>query len=208
MRRTIYLLLTLTLSVSSVFADKLDPIGSVIIANKKVEANRDQQQIKLKRKSPILEKDVVTTGEKARAQFRLEDGTIFTLGEKSELLIGKYLFKETEQPSASFELVKGVFRAVTGKITQTTRPNFKVKTPLGVIGIRGTDFWGGYLEEDKIDVLFIDGEHSIVIENEFGTVELTEHGTGITIEKGKAPTQPKKWPQKKVDKAVATIAMP
>lgn len=51
MRRTIYLLLTLTLSVSSVFADKLDPIGSVIIANKKVEANRDQQQIKLKRKS-------------------------------------------------------------------------------------------------------------------------------------------------------------
>lgn len=151
---------------------------------------------------------MVTTGEKARAQFRLEDGTIFTLGEKSELLIGKYLFKETEQPSASFELVKGVFRAVTGKITQTTRPNFKVKTPLGVIGIRGTDFWGGYLEEDKIDVLFIDGEHSIVIENEFGTVELTEHGTGITIEKGKAPTQPKKWPQKKVDKAVATIAMP
>lgn len=182
-------------------------IGKVIIAKKKVEAHRNEQQIKLQRKSPLQQKDVMVTGEKARSQFRLDDGTIFTLGENSELLIDKYLYTEAEEPSASFELVKGVFRAVTGKITQTTKPNFKVKTPLGVIGIRGTDFWGGFLDEDKIDVLFIDGEHPITITNQHGTVELTEPGTGITIEKGKAPTNPKKWPQKKVDRAVATIAI-
>ena len=191
----------------SLQAEPNPPIGQVIIAKNKVEAQRQETQVPLKRKSPLLQHDVVTTGEDARSQFRLEDGTLFTLGEHSSLVIDSYLYSQDGQPSASFELVKGVFRAITGKITQVQNPTFNVKTPLGSIGIRGTDFWGGYLKPDQINILFIDGEHPISIENEFGKVELLEPGQGTTIMPGKAPSQPKVWPQSKVDLAVSTITI-
>jgi len=186
-------------------------IGKVLVVKKQVEAHRQAKVEPLKRKSPVFHNDKIVTGEKARSQFRLKDGTLFTLGERSEMVINQYKFEKgansSTQPSASFELVKGVFRAVTGEITKVQNPKFRVKTPLGVIGIRGTDFWGGYLDPDKIDVLFVSGEHPITVENQFGKVTLLKPGLGTTIETGKAPEPAKQWPKAKVDRAVKTIVI-
>lgn len=112
-----------------------------------------------------------------------------------------------EEANAAFELTKGVFRAVTGVITNRDDPRFRVKNLVGSIGIGGTDFWGGYLDENKVDVLFISGDKSILVENEFGSIELTEPGQSTTIVPGKAPTTPKFWPDAKVQRAVETIDM-
>ena len=182
-------------------------IGKVVITKNKVHAEQSSEQRVLKRRSNIFAKDTITTGEQARAQFRLDDGTLFTLGEDSELKMSNYQFAENKPAKAEFELIKGVFRSVTGKITQVNNPNFVVNTPMGSIGIRGTDFWGGYLDENKIDVILLSGEHSIIVENEFGRVEISEHGTGVTIESGKAPTQPYAWSKQKLARAVETITI-
>ncbi len=194
----------LLLGCSSVLAND---IGQVVIAKKHVEAQRAQALVPLERKSPVVKKDNVITGEQARAQIRLQDGTLFTLGENTQLLIDEYLFSDTEKPTALFRLTTGVFRAVTGKITQVQKPNFKVETPLGSIGIRGTDFWGGYLDEDKIDVILLSGEHPIIIENEFGRSVITQPGTGVTIEANQAPGEPRTWSEQKLARAVATITI-
>lgn len=190
-------------------ADTADPsqVGKVLAVKKQVEAHRQAKVEPLKRKSPVFNNDLIVTGEHARSQFRLQDGTLFTLGENSEMVINHYAFGDKTEPSASFELVKGVFRAVTGEITKVKDPEFRVKTPLGVIGIRGTDFWGGYLDADKIDILFVGGEHPITVENEFGKVELLKPGLGTTIEVGKAPAPPVQWSKAKVDRAVKTIVI-
>lgn len=194
------LILTCALSVNA------QEIGKVIIAKKQVLVERHNQQIDVKRRSPLFKHDVVKTGEGAKAQFRLADGTVFSLGEQSELLIAEYLFSE-EKSNAAFELTKGVFRAVTGAITNRDDPEFRVNTPVGSIGIRGTDFWGGYLDEDKVDVLLVSGDKAIIVTNQFGQVELTEPGQGTTIVPGKAPSPPKLWSDLKVQRAVATITM-
>ncbi|MCY7294572.1 FecR family protein [Alteromonas sp. a30] len=207
MFKRFFILLIAICAMFSLQAETDSAIGQVITVKKKVEAQRQESVIPLKRKSTLQQKDIVNTGEEARSQFRLKDGTLFTLGENSSLVIDTYLYSEEAQPSASFELVKGVFRAITGKITKMKDPSFNVKTPLGSIGIRGTDFWGGYLKPDQIDILFIDGEHPISIENEYGKVELLQPGQGTTIMPGKAPSKPKVWPKSKVDWAVSTITI-
>ena len=78
---------------------------------------------------------------------------------------------------------------------------------MGSIGIRGTDFWGGYLDENKIDVILLSGEHPIIVENEFGRVEISQHGTGVTIEAGKAPSPPYIWSEEKLTRAVNSISL-
>lgn len=184
-----------------------EEIGKVVITKKDVRAVQANEQRRLKRRSTILTKDVITTGDKARAQFRLNDGTLFTLGEQSEITMTDYQFSDDKPAKARFELVKGVFRSITGKITQVSNPDFVINTPMGSIGIRGTDFWGGYLDENKIDVILLSGEHPIIIENEFGRVEIVKPGTGVTIEKNKAPTQPYPWSDEKLARAVETITI-
>lgn len=117
----------------------------------------------------MFKQDCIKDRDKAKAQFRLIDGTLFSLGKETELIIDEYQFK-VDASNAVFELTKGVFRAVTGVITNRDDPKFKVITPIGSIGIRDTDFWGGYLEEEKVYVLFISGNKPILVENEFGNI--------------------------------------
>ena len=104
-----------------------------------------------------------------------------------------------------FELAKGAFRAVTGFMTK--RPHrFEVKTGLATIGVRGTDFWGGFgLTENGLDVVMLSGKGVYVTNNQGETVELSSSGLGTTVMAASAPTTPKKWDDEKVAKAVSTI---
>ena len=164
--------------------------------------------ITAKRKCALTALDKVVTGEQARAQFSFAGGTLTTRGADSEMSIQQYNWlKGAVEPEAEFTVVKGVFRTVTGLITNVDDPKFKVQTPMGRIGIRGTDFWGGYVDKDAIDVLFVEGEHTIEVSNEFGTVILEKPGQGTTITAGKAPSTPKTWPKAKVQRAVKTITI-
>lgn len=179
-------------------------IGKVVSAINELTIQRAGETLYPARRTPINERDVIQTGRDAKAQFRLIDGTLFSMGENSALSVDRYLFDETHS-EAKFSLIKGVFRAITAKITQVENPKFNVETPIGSIGIRGTDFWGGYLDEGKVDVLLISGEHAVVVENQYGKTILSEPGEGTTIEPSQAPTKAKRWPQAKVNRALATI---
>ncbi|WP_299269272.1 FecR family protein [uncultured Psychrosphaera sp.] len=209
--KQVFVLFTLaaSLSISTSFqakslqAKSADTVATVLAKKGDVNIISATGTVAAKRKSLLIEKDTVVTGLDARTSLKFNDGTITTLGSDSEMLIKQYKWSADDKaPSAEFELVKGVFRTVTGLITKVKIPSYTVKTPMGSIGIRGTDFWGGYLDKDAIDVLFVEGDHEIVITNEFGTTVLTAPGQGTTIKAGKAPTAAKFWPQHKVDRAV------
>ncbi|MDK1286636.1 FecR family protein [Pseudoalteromonas umbrosa] len=195
-------LLGLLFFASSCYGNTL--IAKVILAKEQVTASSPIKERQLKRKSKIYKADTVKTGKHARAQLRFTEGTILTLGENTQFSVNQFEYRKTSE--AHFEFIKGAFRVVTGKITQATNPNFKIKTPMGSIGIRGTDFWGGNLyNAHTIDVILLDSEHPIVIENEFGRVVISTPGTGTTLEMGKPPSQPEKWSEKKLADAVKTI---
>lgn len=148
--------------------------------------------------------DRVRTGPASIAELRLRDGTLLTVGKDSEFVIRDFRIYRDQPNVALFDLVQGAFRSVTGFITQ--RPHrYEVRTRVATIGVRGTDFWGGYgLTEQGLDVVMLEG-HGVYVKTEAGTVELDKPGLGTTVLPAAAPTPAKAWGEPKLARALATI---
>jgi hypothetical protein len=79
-----------------------------------------------------------------------------------------------------------------------------VTTPVATIGIRGTDFWGGPIDEQALGVFLIEG--AVSVSNAAGEAILDQPGQGTNIgAPGAAPGPVTIWPQDKVDRAFATV---
>jgi len=190
-------------AVISLQAKSAETVARVLAKKGDVKILSGTKVIDAKRKSALIEFDTIKTSSNAQTSVKFNDGTITTLGNDSEMLIKEYKWSANDKnPSVELELVTGVFRSVTGLATKVLNPNFNVATPMGSIGIRGTDFLGGFLDDDALDILFVGGEHEIVVTNKFGTTMLTTPGQGTTIKAGEAPSAAKVWPQEKVDRAL------
>lgn len=85
--RPLKTLLPTLLILAITFSTNANEIGTFMITKKQVTVERQKQEINVKRRYPQFKLDVVKTGVKAKAQFRLIDGTLFSLGEQSELHI-------------------------------------------------------------------------------------------------------------------------
>lgn len=147
--------------------------------------------------------DRISTGAGSIAEMRLRDGTRITVGKESEFAIREFRIHKHKPNVALFELAKGAFRSITGFIT--ARPHrYEVSTTVATIGIRGTDFWGGYgLTENGLDVVMLEGK-GVYVKTAAGQVELTAPGQGTTVSGGVASAA-EVWEEGKLKRAVATI---
>ncbi|HSG62187.1 MAG TPA: FecR family protein [Pseudomonadales bacterium] len=203
MRVWIVGLLGLALSININAAEEA---GTTVFTRGDVLAATADGERELERRDPIFQNERLNTGEDARAVFRLTDDTVVTLGENADVLVEDYQFDDQDK-RLLLNVATGAFRVVTGKLTLTDKPNFTVKSQRSTIAVRGTDFWGGSLHgPGSLDVALLEGEHPLVVSNDFGTVEITTPGFGTTIYPGKAPEEPRQWPADMVQQAVQTIS--
>ncbi len=80
--------------------------------------------------------DTLTTGSDSTIDLSLCDGSQIRVGPNSE-----YFLDQTNDTSAVTELLRGSVRArVTPSTTPSDTVRFQVRTPTGVIGVRGTEF--------------------------------------------------------------------
>jgi len=108
--------------------------GDVVAAN--TEGERD-----LKRRSPVFESDTLKTGDDSRAQFRMKDGATLSLQANTTLTLTEYRYREDGRAdSAVMKMVTGGLRTITGAVGKGDPDAYRVETPLGTIGIRGTVF--------------------------------------------------------------------
>ena len=84
---------------------------------------------------------VVSTGAKSSATLKFEDGQIFVLSENSTFRVADYRYDKQRvgESSASFSLLKGALRFVTGVIGATNHNAVRVNAGTATAGIRGTD---------------------------------------------------------------------
>lgn len=171
-------------------------------------ANRSDSSSNLSKDTPVLVGDHVVTGHNSRVVLRMIDGAILTLGADTEFVIGTYRYsKKEERGSAALELVKGVFRVTTGAIGKLRERDFKVKTAVATIGIRGTDFWGGFYFSQALDVALLGGA-GIYVENAAGRIEVTRIGDGTTIQTANtAPSPAIHWGDKKLSAAKQSVSI-
>lgn len=155
--------------------------------------------------SPVCPRDRIVTGARGVVELRFPDGTRITVGKDSEFAIERWKERRLRGNEAAFQLVRGAFRAVTGRLTER-RHRMEIRTPIATIGVRGTDFWGGLniTPGGALDVVMLSGK-GVYVRNDAGQVELAESGTGTTVQPGAAPSAAKTWPQDKVARAVDTI---
>ncbi|MDI1302076.1 MAG: FecR family protein [bacterium] len=153
----------------------------------------------------ICQGDRFVTGPASIAELRLRDGTLITLGRDSEFVIREYRLYRDRPNVATFDLVKGAFRSITGLITRRAS-RYVVHSRVATIGVRGTDFWGGYgLTENGFDVVMLEGHGVYVDSATGGHVELYQSGQGTTVMNGAAPAAATIWGEDKVRRAFATI---
>lgn len=140
-----------------------DVAGKTMVARGTVEAKTadESDPRKLKRRSEVFPKDIVTTGPKSKAQLRMFDGGMIALKENSELLISQYKQEtNTDESSVVLSLVQGGLRSITGAI-KADKGDYQLNTSIASIGIRGTHY----------EVQIIDGELWLAVWD--GAIDIT-----------------------------------
>ena len=133
-------------------------IGKVTSVNGNATIERNGQVFDASTDITVCKGDKYITDNVSVLQLTLRDGSVITVGKDSEFIVSEYKIYKDKPNLALFELSKGAFRAITGFMTN--RPHrYEVKTTLATIGVRGTDFWGGFgLTENGLDVVMLSGK--------------------------------------------------
>ncbi len=137
--------------------------------------------------SEIFTKDNIVTGEKSRAQLRFTDGGLVSLMPSTNFSVEQYQLgaaKDGSDGSLVFSLLSGGLRTVTGAIGKKDHDDYALKTPVGTLGIRGTEFTA--ILGSNSTLLVHVGRGKVVLSNEFGSLEVNQ-GQNAVMSLGKAP---------------------
>ncbi len=189
------------------YADELVRAGLVKEISGKASAVNQGESRNLKIGSILYSGDRIFTGNKTRLKLEMKDGASLTLGNNTDFLIEEYQYNPSTGAGVSlYRFAQGFFKAVSGKLARLKTNHVKYRTNLAVIGIKGTEFWGGFWDGGKFEVALLKGE-GVVISNRGGEVEITKVGWGTTLVADDiAPTTPKPWGKDKISRALATVA--
>ena len=95
----------------------------------------------------VFEGDTVTTFPNGEIHLQMADGASLIVRERSKITIAEYVADGGENDRSVVDLAKGVLRSITGWIGQYNRSNYRIRTPLVTIGVRGTDHEPSHLLE-------------------------------------------------------------
>ena len=105
-----------------------------------VSIARGSKTISASAKTVVDWADVVNTQAGARARIALDDGSVLNVGSESSIKVVKH---DGGAQQTELELTYGKIRSQAQKITKPDG-KFEVKTPAGVAGVVGTDFYVGF----------------------------------------------------------------
>ena len=143
MKLTSRILITLTL-VAALGAPSLaqseDSTGMVVASRGEVIALSNGGSRLLKQGEFIYVSDEIITSNRSFAVLQFEDGAKVTVRPDSTLIIESYLYNGDVNDEATLNLVEGGLRVITGAMAKTNPENYKVRTPVALMGVRGTEF--------------------------------------------------------------------
>ena len=133
----------LTLLFSTTLALAAQVAGTVVHLSGPLMAQKPDGTAKtLTLKSEVESGDTLVSQRNTYAQIRFVDNSEITLRPNTTFKIENFAFDgaKPEADSASFRLVKGGLRSVSGLLGKRSREKFEMRTPTATIGIRGTTF--------------------------------------------------------------------
>ncbi len=166
------------------------PAGRVLFVAGLVELEKPENnrliKIALKAKDPISSGETVVTGVDGRTQLQFNDGSLFSLQPNTRFRVDEYIFNSNQHRSY-FSLLKGAIRTSSGAIGKRDPGDYRLQTPSGTVGIRGTEYLA---EETVCEPICPAGkpaglrvqvsEGRVVVNNSAGSVEISA-GQGAFI---------------------------
>ncbi|MEP9388845.1 FecR domain-containing protein [Mesorhizobium sp. KR9-304] len=114
----------------SVFA--AEQVGEAVLIKTTVTGDRGT----LATRSPVHRDERIRTSSSGLGEFVFRDGTKFAVGGNSSVVIDKFVFAGSDSvKSLTINAAKGSFRWISGGSQSSA---YKIQTPAGTIGIRGT----------------------------------------------------------------------
>lgn len=122
--------------------------GTVVSLSGPLMAKKGDGTVKLLAiKSEVEQGDTLVSEKNTFAQIRFVDNSEMMLKPNTTFKIETFAYDagKPEGDSASFNLVKGGLRSITGLLGKRNKEKFQLKTPTATIGIRGTTFTADYI---------------------------------------------------------------
>ena len=114
--------------------------GMVVASRGEVSAMVNGDSRELKQGDFVFVNDEIMTGDRSFAVLQFTDGAKVTVRPDSKLVIETYLYAGNDSDEATLSLVSGGLRVITGAMAKTNPENYKVRTPVALMGVRGTEF--------------------------------------------------------------------
>ena len=117
-----------------------DSSATVVVSRGMVNAASSGDERVLGQGDSVFVSDTVTTGDKSFAVLQFIDGAKVTVRPNSTMLIEEYAYTGSDQDQARLNLLEGGLRVITGAMAKSHPDHYKVKTPVALMGVRGTEF--------------------------------------------------------------------
>ena len=194
----LYLIFLLTLS-ASIFAQEQIGVAAAVNRNT-TDLTLEQERKLVEAGYQIIQNHTIETDEIGKAQMLLLDGTAFSVGPNSSVVLDRFIYNP-ETAEGSLEVTaRGLLRIVGGKVTK--KQPALIRTNSATVGIRGGI---GIVQTDgsQVNATFLYGEEMTVTPNcvdldTFGDqcgsdfiTTITEPGFSVTVESADSePSEP------------------
>lgn len=148
------------------------PSATVLFASGDVRVVSAQGQVREVAQGAQIESgETVQTG-RGRVQLRMVDGAMMSLSEQTTLRLDDYRVAPTPggEERGFMSLVRGALRTISGSIGHPRAEDYRLDTPSGTIGIRGTEYTAAIGAAGELDVGVIGGR--VAVCNDGGCVDV------------------------------------
>lgn len=117
-----------------------DSSGMVVASRGEVIALSNGGARELKQGDFIFVNDEIITSNRSFAVLQFTDGAKVTVRPDSTMIIEQYVYAGNANDESTLNLVEGGLRVITGAMAKSNPENYKVRTPVALMGVRGTEF--------------------------------------------------------------------
>ncbi|NHZ93440.1 iron dicitrate transport regulator FecR [Massilia sp. CCM 8733] len=153
-------------------------------------------------KSEVEQGDTLVSEKNTYARIRFIDNSEITLRPSTTFKIEAFAYEsgKPEADSASFSLLQGGLRSLTGLLGKRNKEKFELKTPIATIGVRGTTFVAQFVPPSRaapptqasasalapgLHVFVVDG--TIMLSNSGGSMNFSSGQFGFTSSRQQPP---------------------
>jgi cell division septation protein DedD len=119
---------------------------------------RDGRSVPLTPGTVLQSNDQLRTGENARVQLKMGEGSTVKLGEKAKFQIERV--EEKGIFRATLNVLTGAFRFTTDALKKKVRRDVSINAKNVTAGVRGTDLWGK-ADDDRDLVCLLEGQITV-----------------------------------------------